>query len=125
MSIKGQGLLVIERVLVSQTVPSHPLTRVKLSTSLSAVHKVLINSGAYANFTDQQLAEEISLDFVQLDKPLKATSLDGGHLWCVKYRTTPVKVTFSDGYFELLSFLICSAKTQPLWSLLTCQDLLL
>lgn len=114
-----QGSPGIERVLVSRTIPttnpSHPLTQVNISTSLlSTVQKDLIDSGADANFMDQQLAERLSPDFVQLERSLKAISLDGAPLWYVRHWTTPVKVPYSDGHFEFFTFLVCSTKTQPL-----------
>ncbi|XP_062414642.1 uncharacterized protein LOC134107167 [Pungitius pungitius] len=99
--IKRQGSPVNQRALVSREVrlemPSRPRIHAQLFfQDKSYTVPVLIDSGADANLLDQDLAFKMGIEQIALERPIRATALDGRLLCRVTHQTTPLRLEMSD-----------------------------
>lgn len=74
---------------------------------------VLIDSGADANLLDQDLAFKMGIEQIALERPIRATALDGRLLCRVTHQTTPLRLEMSGNHSEALTFHVLHAPQQP------------
>ena len=101
-----------------RTTPSTPTARVL--TSVQVKHhtvtismEALIDSGADESLLDWGLAKKLGLETKILERPVKASSLNGHELFTITRVTKPVSLIMGE-HTELLTFYLCRSNTRTL-----------
>jgi len=75
--------------------------------------EALIDSGADESLMDERLAKHLGLRTRRLEKPVKASSLNGQELFTITHATEPVLLNIAE-HKELLSFYLYQSDTRNL-----------
>lgn len=116
---KRGGSARVGRTLLSQSLSSppasRPLTSAQVSSGLvSTLVSVFIESGADANFIDQDFAENIHVETVPLPQPFQVSSLNNYKLLNrVSLKTAPITLTI-ENHTKKITFLVIQSPDHSL-----------
>uniref|UniRef100_A0A8D0CUG7 Gypsy retrotransposon integrase-like protein 1 n=1 Tax=Sander lucioperca TaxID=283035 RepID=A0A8D0CUG7_SANLU len=113
------GSSLMGEVLVSRAVDSSSSPRILLQASLQWQSQnfpvsALVDSGADESFLDRELAKQMVLDTIPMDRPLQAKGLNGQLLTRITHQTVPVCLRVSGNHQENIQFHIIDCPQTPL-----------